>query len=391
MHPKEVVVGTERALSRRFKHWLWLLLGMLALLVGSVVSCLRVAEERAEHDRTIGHARGHGLTLDVGEGHAACLALNPGELRLWGSTPEFELTLARSADTPDELSVTIHNLMPSAELRRTGGGEVVIGEPVRHSETRASWPLRLLGTEPVQLLIAPPDAAEPEQFEFALLSDVQEAIDGFHEMIARVNQEPGVRFVLGAGDLTSDGTRTQLERFQSELVLLRVPYYATLGNHELGVDPPVYHDLFGRGNYSFVFRGVRFTMLDSASATLDPLVYDWLSRWLDQGRLQTHIVSMHIPPLDPSGTRHGAFASKNEAAKLLNQLALHGVDLTLYGHIHTYIRFENAGIDAHIAGGGGAIPNRADGIGRHYLVVRADAGEGILGTRVVEVDSDWDF
>jgi 3',5'-cyclic-AMP phosphodiesterase len=384
-------VRIERGPSRQSCRWLWFSLGMLALLVGSVVSCLRVAEERAERDLRVGRARGHGLTLNVAEGHAASLLLNPGELRLWGSTPAFELTLARTEDTPDEVVITIHNLMPAAELRHTFGGGVVIGEPVRHSETRASWSLRLLSTEPAQLMVAPPDAGELEVFEFALLSDVQEAIGGFHEMIARVNEESEIRFVLGAGDLTSDGTRAQLERFQRELVALRVPYYATLGNHELGVDPPVYHDLFGRGNYSFVFRGVRFTMLDSASATLDPLVHDWLGHWLDQGRAETHIVSMHIPPLDPSGTRHGAFASKNEAAKLLNQLALHGVDLTLYGHIHTYIRFDNAGIEAHIAGGGGAIPNRGDGIGRHYLVVRADARQGILGTRVVEVDSDWDF
>jgi len=205
-----------------------------------------------------------------------------------------------------------------------------------------------------------------------------------------VNNETNVRFVLGAGDLISEGTRAELERFQVELERMDVPYFATLGNHELGEEPPPYHDLFGRGNYSFVFHGARFTLLDSASATLDPLVYDWLGEWLDRGRGQTHVVAMHIPPFDPSGTRQGAFASKNEAAKLLNQLALHEVDLTLYGHIHTYIHFENAGIDAHIAGGGGAIPNRGDGIGRHYMVVKIGAS-GVVDKRVVEVDSDWDF
>lgn len=382
---------TECSLLRRLPRWALLMLSLVVLPVSLLGSCLRVAEERAERDREVGHARGHGLTLDVAEGHAACLALHPGALTLWGSTPGFEFTLARTASASDEVVVTIHNLMPRAELRRTGGGGAVIEEPVRHSETRASWPVRLLSTEPVQFTVAPPDVDQLGVFEFALLNDVQEAIDRFHEMIARVNQESDLRFVLGAGDLTSNGTRAELERFQRELGAMRVPYYATLGNHELGVDPPVYHELFGRGNYSFVAFGVRFTMLDSASATLDPMVYDWLGHWLDQGRAQTHVVSMHIPPLDPSGTRHGGFASKNEAAKLLNQLALHGVDLTLYGHIHTYIHFDNAGIDAHIAGGGGAIPNRGDGIGRHYLVVRADAKRGILGTRVVEVDSDWDF
>jgi hypothetical protein len=43
--------------------------------------------------------------------------------------------------------------------------------------------------------------------------------------------------------------------------------------------------------------------------------------------------------------------------------------LTLYGHIHTYHPFSNGGIPAYISGGGGAIPERLDGIGRHFMVV----------------------
>jgi Icc-related predicted phosphoesterase len=136
---------------------------------------------------------------------------------------------------------------------------------------------------------------------------------------------------------------------------------------------------------------VRFTLLDSASAMLDRRVYRWLDGWLKAGRNQTHVVAMHIPPMDPTGTRHGGFASKNEAAKLLNQLKKFGVDLTLYGHIHTYLAFENAGIPAHIAGGGGAIPNRGDGIGRHFMIIEASAAGGVSSKRVVEVDGDWDF
>jgi predicted phosphodiesterase len=281
--------------------------------------------------------------------------------------------------------------MPGAELKLTSNSVAEVSAPQRLLDTHSEWLVEPRKTGKLTLSVAPPDCQAAAAFEFALLSDVQEAIDGFHEMIARVNQEAEVRFLVGAGDLTSDGTREELERFQRELRAMKVPYYATLGNHELGEEPPVYHELYGRGNYSFEFKNVRFTLLDSASATLDPIVYDWLDDWLTRGMDQTHVVAMHIPPLDPSGTRHGAFANKNEAAKLLNRLALHGVDLTLYGHIHTYLRFENAGIEAHIAGGGGAIPNRGDGIGRHYLVVRTHPTRGIEATRVVEVDSDWAF
>ena len=95
---------------------------------------------------------------------------------------------------------------------------------------------------------------------------------------------------------------------------------------------------------------------------------------------------MHIPPLDPVGVRNGAFASRNEAAKLLGRLAAADVDLTVYGRIHSYYHFENAGIPAHVSGGGGAIPEKFDDIGRHFLVVEADPIAETLAVRVVRVD-----
>lgn len=363
---------------------------VLAVCALAMPACLRAAEERAERDREVGHARAGGLSVDVKDGHAAVLALEPEHVSLWGSVPAFELSIGNSTNAARSIELLVQNAMPAAELRQTSGASSTPSAAEWFAPTRVRWRIQVPAGETLGFALGPADHEDREPFEFALLSDVQEAIDGFHEMVDRVNRETDVRFVLGAGDLISEGTRGELERFQAELSRMNIPYYATLGNHELGEDPPPYHDLFGRGNYSFMFRGVRFTLLDSASATLDPLVYDWLAAWLDAGHGQTHVVAMHIPPFDPSGTRHGAFASKNEAAKLLNQLALHDVDLTLYGHIHTYIQFENAGIEAHIAGGGGAIPNRGDGVGRHYLVVRLGTA-GVGGTRLVQVDSDWDF
>jgi 3',5'-cyclic-AMP phosphodiesterase len=95
---------------------------------------------------------------------------------------------------------------------------------------------------------------------------------------------------------------------------------------------------------------------------------------------------MHIPPLDPVGTRNGGFASRAEAARVLAMFAGGAVDLTLYGHIHSYYAFWNAGIPAHISGGGGAIPERFDGIGRHFLAIDADPAAAELETRVVRVD-----
>jgi hypothetical protein len=62
------------------------------------------------------------------------------------------------------------------------------------------------------------------------------------------------------------------------------------------------------------------------------------------------------------------------------------VDLTLYGHIHSYYAFDNAGIPAYISGGGGAIPERFDQIGRHFLTVDVAAERGVERVATVRVD-----
>jgi Icc protein len=325
-------------------------------------------------------------------GHAAVWSLADDSLALWANAPRLQIALTWQTGAPEGFTLEVRNCMPGAELTflPAVAGAAATGT-LLSSERDAIGGCHfqlggLAGLPMLSFGVAPPDTGIPGVFQFAVLSDVQEAIDRVQDIYRRIAAEPGVEFLLGAGDLTERGTAAQLERFQHELEQLPVPYYTTLGNHELGQSPTLFHHYFGRGSQSFDYRGVRFTLLDSASATIDPIVLDWLDTWLAEARSQLHVVAMHIPPLDPFGVRNGAFASRNEAGDLLGRLAEGGVDLTLYGHIHSYYRFENAGIPAHISGGGGAIPERFDHIGRHFLVVDADPLRSALSVRVVRVD-----
>ncbi len=346
------------------------------------VACFAPAEERAERDAAVGRASGSGLTVRAVDGLAAVRAISQDRIHLWESAPAIVLQLA-SDQVPRSVELFVENCMPDAVLR-VRRGQIEIAVVTSERRTECTYRLELRSAE-VELGLGAPDSDVPGAFHFGVLSDVQEAIDRVQDVFSRINQETELSFLLGAGDLTEQGTREQLERFQAEMKSLRIPYYTTLGNHELGVSPPLYQDYFGRGSSSFTFRGTRFTLLDSASATLDSRVDDWLDDWLARGKSSVHVVAMHIPPLDPTGVRNGAFASRNEAAELLGRLAAGRVDLTLYGHVHSYYRFNNAGIDAHISGGGGAIPEKFDGIGRHFLNVAVTAS-GVQGVKVVRVD-----
>ncbi len=147
-----------------------------------------------------------------------------------------------------------------------------------------------------------------------------------------------------------------------------------------------WHELFGRHSFHLSFKGVRFSLVDAARATIDPLVHGWLGGWLDTGRDNVHVFVCHVPPLDPVGERGLAFRSRAEAAKLLAGLHRGAVDLTLYGHHHTHRAFENAGIEAHISGGGAA-GQKQGGAGFHYLTV--DVGTaGVDRVAVVRLNKD---
>jgi predicted phosphodiesterase len=354
----------------------------LLAAAGLAAGCFAPGEERAERDATVGRASGAGLAVHVQGGLAAVRSVSQDRVHLWESAPSLVIEL-ESDQVPRSLELFVENCMPHAVLIAQAGQAEIAASP-RELPTECTYQLELRSEE-VALALGVPRNDVPEAFHFGVLSDVQEAINRVQDVFSRINQEKQLSFLFGAGDLTEQGTREELEEFQAKLKGLDIPYYTTLGNHELGVSPPLYHDYFGRGSSSFTFHGVRFTLLDSASATIDSRVDDWLDDWLARGKSSVHVVAMHIPPLDPTGVRNGAFASRNEAAELLGRLAAGRVDLTLYGHIHSYYRFNNAGIDAHISGGGGAIPEKFDGIGRHFLDV-AVTPSGVQGVKVVRVD-----
>lgn len=338
----------------------WMALCGVLLATG----CVDIAEERAAAEDRIGRASVAALAVRVDDGLAAVRDLTADRVELWAQAPT--LTVRLEGEAGRAVEVEVHNAISDAAM---DGATLLASE----RPTVRRWRVVLESGETVRR-IAPPDADDRSPWSAIVFADIQDRIDGVQDLYRSMRTEPDVRFGLISGDLTEQGSVSELRRFEREMETLPFPMYATLGNHELGhgsVEPP-FHDRFGRGNFSFAYRGARFTLLDSASATIARRTYDRLAGWLADGKDSLHLAMMHIPPLDPSGLRNGAFASRAEAHKLLGMMARAGVDLTIYGHVHTFKPFKNVGIQAYISGGGGAIPQRFDGVGRHYLVVRVE-------------------
>jgi 3',5'-cyclic-AMP phosphodiesterase len=366
-------------------------LAIVPLTAMIMAGCLNPAEGRATIDETIGRGRVGDTSIEVEDGLAAIRGLEPGSLALWGKAPLLRVRVVTGVTTPENWTLTVENTMTDAVLEAvTDSGQRIVAQPLPQAlPTKKSWSLGLPALTTTTLTIRSARGEPTRLWRFALLSDVQEAIDTVKDIYVRMNADPSIDFVVSAGDLTERGSVEELIRFQRELERLNVPFFPTLGNHELGnEDGEPFQRFFGRANFRFVHGNMQFTFLDSASATIEPRVYNHLDAWLSEGRERTHAVLMHIPPVDPIGVRNGSFANRNEANKLLARLAEASVDLTLYGHIHSYYSFSNASIPAYISGGGGSIPERFDGIGRHYMTFDIDPERGVLSAGLVRIDRD---
>jgi 3',5'-cyclic-AMP phosphodiesterase len=350
-------------------------------LLVALACCLLPADERVELDRRVGQGTQQGLSIAVRDGLAGVRAISAERIELWAQAPRLELELSRDG-APAPLRLDVLNCAPGSELVSTNG--VLVATSVDQQRTSCRFDLPALGRETVT--IAPPDAQRSEPFAFAVLSDVQRAIDDVHQVFERINQDPELRFVVSTGDLVNTGAREELEHFQRELQKLDIPFYSTVGNHEMGADAHVWHTLFGPFNVHFAFKGVTFSLVDSGNATIDPHVYASLDDWLSAARDDVHVVLTHIPPLDPVGLRGGGFRSRKEGAKLMQKLADGHADALFLGHIHSYYAFSAAGVSTYISGGGGAIEERLDGIQRHFLKVHATPGSRLESVAIVRVD-----
>jgi len=337
----------------------------VVLLTAIVGACVRPGEDRAQAELDIGNAQLADATVHIEGGLAQIRAFTDYHLELWSQSPVLEIDLNLTSTAAGVWSLVLRNTMPDALL--TVDGAAALTRAAGEHPTMAKFTVTL-AEGPHTLRLAPPDADTIEPFRVAAMADIQTALPTVDDVFEEINAVPNLRFVVAMGDITERSETEEFELFDRQLLTLQIPYYTTLGNHELWNESH-YRDRFGRGSFQFDFKGVSFTFADSGNAGIDPLVEDWLDDWLEAAKDRTNIFLTHIPPIDPVGTRYGGFRSADDGRRLLTRLVKGNVDLTLYGHIHTYIEFENAGIPAFISGGGGARPMKWDGIDRHFLVV----------------------
>ena len=190
----------------------------------------------------------------------------------------------------------------------------------------------------------------PESLRFAVigdsgeLGDAQTAIAG---LLAKYRALFPYEFVLMVGDNTYDPSNTMTREFEGPFKALldqKVPFFASLGNHDQNVDLQTRYALFNMGGqqrYAFRKGNVDFFALNSNKP--DRAQLRWIDETVPAAKGPWKIAFFHHP-LYSSGYHSQPLTGGNEQKSLRAlwepRFCAYGVDVVFSGHEHYYERIK---------------------------------------------------
>jgi hypothetical protein len=187
-------------------------------------------------------------------------------------------------------------------------------------------------------------SADPDDFTFLYLGDVQEGYAQWGSMVEQIYEEnPEIKFALLGGDLTNGDSESEWEQFLGTAtgVFSRIPMMPAKGNHDgdlfleffslLDNGPPGANGNF----YSFDYGDVHFVILDTCNIITES-VKQWLQEDLQNTDKKWKFAVFHHPPyqnFDDNKTIDDALRENWIPTLEQNQ-----VDMVFVGHQHVYMR-----------------------------------------------------
>ena len=172
-----------------------------------------------------------------------------------------------------------------------------------------------------------------------------------------INNQQGVSFVVFTGDNIDTPKEENLKAFLKIANELNVPYYITLGNHDVyksnGLSKVRYfeiirqHNLFfpqRKPNYKFTKNKFNFYIVDGAKEVIPgPVGYykedtlKWLDKQLSKNAKKPAIIFQHYPLVYPENSERRLKTNKTyKADEYLEMLNKHdNVLAVISGHFHT--------------------------------------------------------
>ncbi|MCU0422695.1 MAG: metallophosphoesterase [Bacteroidia bacterium] len=99
---------------------------------------------------------------------------------------------------------------------------------------------------------------------FAVTGDSHLDYDNLALLVESVNKDKEIKLLVHMGDITDHGLLKEFEWGNNELKKLRVPYFVTIGNHDVvAKGEEAYRNMFGPTDFSFVTDSIKFVFFNS--------------------------------------------------------------------------------------------------------------------------------
>jgi 3',5'-cyclic AMP phosphodiesterase CpdA len=240
------------------------------------------------------------------------------------------------------------------------------------------------------------------KFTFVVIGDNRSGDETYKKLVSMI-MERKPDFVVNTGDMiVTPGNKREWARFWELSKPITVPYFLTVGNHEVYSKAPLsektYRDEVDLpGNelyYSFKAGNSLFIVLDSSFAGQEKKItgeqYRWLEGVLANSTRKHKFVFLHHPLYTDLGKGHHAHDSLDKYPDSRDRLealfAKVKVDAVFAGHEHYYERRTVDGILHIITGGGGAPIYDKEEYGgfNHFVIVTVDGDN--VSAEVVDIN-----
>jgi 3',5'-cyclic AMP phosphodiesterase CpdA len=225
-------------------------------------------------------------------------------------------------------------------------------------------------------------------YSFVVFGDNQGNYRVLNDLLAKVQQEKGLNFIVQTGDFAPYGEEAHYLKYRKLMAQLKVPYYQLMGNHD-GVRGGWrnFARYFGRSYYSFTYQGDRFIFVNNAfKESFDREQFNWLKGELAKEGARHKFVFMHKPAFDPSEIyRDHVMSGRAVTEELVRLFAKYKVTRVFTGHIHGYAKTERDGVVYSISGGGGGALHLPPELGGYYHYLRVDVNDGRISDKIGRV------
>jgi hypothetical protein len=248
----------------------------------------------------------------------------------------------------------------------------------------------------------------PPTFSFVVIGDNRAgdpSTDPVYAGLLSMARDRKPDFLLNVGDqIDTPGKRQHWERFWELSKDVSVPYFLTVGNHDVHSTAPLSELLYQEqvdlpGNelyYSFVAGDSLFVVLDSYLMGEEKKItgrqFTWLEGVLGSAKQKYRFVFLHHPLYPEHGRGKHAGNSLDrypeERDRLHALFRKHGVTMVFAGHEHLYLRKTVDGIPYVITGGGGAPLYAGDEDGGFYHFIVMTVGHDTVAGEVVDVNGN---